>query len=80
MNITSAAHAARLLPRQWMVPGKAAREYRGFVEEVGVEVFVAEAGLRCVKCGVGQVDAGRLHQHRRVVAGYLLGEPEVFGE
>src|SRR5205823_11711788 len=63
MNITSAAHAALVAIGQRVIPRQPAGEHGGLVHEVGVEVFVAEAGLRGGKGRVREVAAADLHQH-----------------
>jgi len=63
-----------------MVPGEATGLDRGLVDEVRVEVFVAEAGRGCVECGVGELDAGCFDEHCGFGAGDLLRQPEVLGQ
>ena len=63
-----------------MVPGETTGQDRGLVDEVRVEVFVAEAGAGCVECGVGELDAGCLEEHWGFGAGDLFRQPEVLGQ
>lgn len=63
-----------------MVPGQAAREDGGLVDELGVELLAAEAGCRLVQGGVGQLDAACLGKDRRLDAGDMLGQPEMLGQ
>lgn len=47
---------------QRMIPRDPAREHRGLVVQVRVEVRVAEAGLGCVQCRIGELDTAGLDQ------------------
>ena len=42
--------------------------------EVRVEVRLVEAGLRCVECGVGEVDAAGFDERRGVGAGEVADD------
>ena len=53
-NWLSCSHPAGVIPRQMT------GEHGGFVEQVGVEVLVAEARLGRMQRGVGEVDAARV--------------------
>lgn len=78
--MTSAAHAARLLPsgNGWFHDNR--QVSTALVEHVGIELLVAETGLRSVQRRVGEIDPRGFDKDGCFQAGDLLGEPEVFGE
>ena len=60
---------------QWMIPRHATCKYGCLVDQVWVEVLTAEAGLRGMKCRVGEVMTSGLAQNFGIDFGNLLGEP-----
>ena len=62
--------------RQGVIPRQMTGEYGCLVDQVWVEVLIAEAGLGRVQGRIGEVDAARVREDLRIDSGDLFGEPE----
>jgi hypothetical protein len=54
-------------------------EHGGLVDQVGIEVLIAEAGLGRVQRRIGEIDAARVLEDLGVDSGDLFGKPEELG-
>ena len=63
-----------------MIPRHVARKHRRLVDQIWIEVLIAEAGLRSMKGRVSQVVTAGFRQDLGVDPGHLLCESSEFGQ